>query len=92
MTCLCLDPNRIKIEEKSYKNVLICHIGYMTVKNVTYIKINRLNPLYVIIDKISGYIGDKNGNKHLALVPFDESKYILQKYKELWTKIKDLIT
>ena len=51
MRCLCLDPKRIKIEEKSYKNVLICHIGYMTVKNVIYIKINRLNPLYVIIDK-----------------------------------------
>ena len=40
----------------------------MTVKYLTYIKINHLNPLYVIIDKMNGYIEDSNGNKHLKLV------------------------
>ena len=27
----------------------------------------------------------------MTLVPTDESKYILEKYEELWNKIKDLI-
>ena len=27
-----LDSNKIKIDKKSYKNVIICYIGYVTVK------------------------------------------------------------
>ena len=28
-----LDPNKIKIDEKSYKNILIYYIGYVTIKD-----------------------------------------------------------
>ena len=51
---------------------------------------NSLNLLYLIINKISGYNEDSNGNKYLTLVPSNESKYILEKHENLWTKIKDL--
>ena len=27
-----IDPNNIKADEKSYKNILIYYIGYMTIK------------------------------------------------------------
>ena len=27
------DPNNIKTDEKSYKNILIYYIGYVTIKN-----------------------------------------------------------
>ena len=27
------DPNNIKIDEKSYKNILIYYIGYVTIKD-----------------------------------------------------------
>ena len=27
-----IDPNNIKTDEKSYKNILIYYIGYMTIK------------------------------------------------------------
>ena len=40
------DPNNIKIDEKSYKNILIYYIGYVTIKE--YIKIYNVNPLYLI--------------------------------------------
>ena len=63
----------------------------MTVKNLTYIKINSVYPLYLIIDKMNRYIAESNRSKYLALVPTDESKYILEKYEELLTKIQDLI-
>ena len=36
------DSNNIKIE---YKNILIYHIGYVTIKNSKYIKINNVNLL-----------------------------------------------
>ena len=28
------DPNNIKIGEKSFKNILICYIGYLTIKDL----------------------------------------------------------
>ena len=32
-----LDPKKIKIDEKSYKNILIYYIGYVTIKDLRYI-------------------------------------------------------
>ena len=73
---------------KVIKNVLI---GYVTVKSFRYIKVNRLNPLYVIIDKINRSIEESNGDKYLTVDPTDESKGIFNKYKEMQSKIRDLI-
>ena len=39
------DPNNIKIDDKSYKNILIYYIAYVTIKDSKYVKINSLNPL-----------------------------------------------
>ena len=39
------DLNNIKIDEKSYKNIIIYYIGYVTVKDWKYVKINSVNPL-----------------------------------------------
>ena len=83
-----VDPNKIKIDEKSYKNILIYLIEYVTVKDLRYVKINR----YVkIIDKINGHFEKVNVNKYLTLVTTTESKEIMRKYEELWTKIKNPI-
>ena len=60
-------------------------------KSLRYITVNSVNPLYVIINKINGYIEESNENKYLTLVPTDESIYILEKYEEPWTKQKNLI-
>ena len=72
-----LDPNKIKIDEKSYENIPIYDIGYVTVKNLRYIKIESVNPLYLIIFKIKGRIKESSGNKYLMLVPTAASKCIL---------------
>ena len=40
------DPSNIKIDEKSYKNILIYYIGYVTTKE--YVKIYSVNLLYLI--------------------------------------------
>ena len=49
------DPNNIKIDEKSYKNILIYCIGYVTIRDSKYVKINSANSLYLIINKVNGY-------------------------------------
>ena len=58
------DPNNIKIDENWYKNILIYYIGHVTLKDLTkYVKTNSLNLLYLIINKVNGYISE---NKKLV--------------------------
>ena len=83
------DPNNAKKDEKSYKNILIYSIGYVTTKES--IKIYSVNPLYLISRYVSGYFEKINGNKYLTLVPTNESKEKIKKYEELWSEIRDLI-
>ena len=68
------DPDKIKIDENSYKNTPIYHIGYVTVKNLSYTKINSVNPLYLIINK---YFEKSNGNRYSTVI-----------YEELWNKLE----
>ena len=57
-----------------------------------HLKINSVNLLYLIINKINVYIKENNNeDKHLTLGPTDESKEILRKYDKMCSKIKDLI-
>ena len=71
-----LDPDK-----KSYKNILIYHIENVGVKNLGYAKINSVNRLHLIIDKINGYIEESNRNKYLTLFPTDGSKKMLKNMK-----------
>ena len=52
-----LDLNEIKIDEKSYKNILILisYIGYVIFKDLVYMKTNIVKSLYLTINKINGY-------------------------------------
>ena len=61
----------------------------MTVKILSYEAIISVNSLYLIIDKINGYIEESNRNKYLALVPPVEWNDTLKKYEELWGKFRD---
>ena len=85
------DPNNIKIDEKSYKNILIYYIAYVAIKDSKYGKIRSVNPLYIIFNRMNGCFEEINGNKYLTLVPTNESKEKIKKYEGLWIKIRDLI-
>ena len=51
------DLNNVKIGEKSYKNILIYYIGYVTIKSKSD---NSVNPLYLIFRKVNGYFEEIN--------------------------------
>ena len=68
------DPINIKIDEKLYKNILIYYTGCVTIKNSKYVKINSVNPLYLIFIKVNRYFEKINKNKYLTLVPTNENK------------------
>ena len=54
------DSQLLKIDTKSYKNIDIYYIGYITIKDFDYVRINNVNPLYLIIGKADGYTEEKN--------------------------------
>ena len=50
------DSNLIKIDNKSYKNIDIYYIGYMSIKSISdYENIYSVHPLYLITGKVDGY-------------------------------------
>ena len=51
------DARLLKIDKKSYKNIGIYNIGYITIKKIDDCKnIYSVNPLYLLIDHANGYI------------------------------------
>ena len=59
------DVRLLKIDKKSYKDINIYNIGYVTKKkNGNCMNINSVNPLYLGITHVNGYIEEKGMNKY----------------------------
>ena len=55
------DSSLLKIDKKSYKDIGIYKIGYITIKKIDDCKsIHSVNPLYLYINHASGYIEEKD--------------------------------
>ena len=86
------DSNLLKIDKKSYKDIGIYNIGYITIKKIDDCEnIYSVNPLYLLVNHASGYIEEKNGNKYLIFDSVDENKEVLKKYTDVWDGIKNKI-
>ena len=55
------DPNMLKRVKKTFKGINTYYIRYVTEKEEY--NINSVNPLYLLIYKIDGFIEKKGGNK-----------------------------
>ena len=69
------DPNMLKLDKKTFKGMDIYYIGYVTEKEEY--KINSVNPLYLLIYKIDGFIEEKRGNKYLNIAFTDNNDEVL---------------
>ena len=59
------DSNLLRIDKKSYKDIDIYYIGYITIKKIDDCEnIYSVNPLFLLANHASGYIEEKNGNKY----------------------------
>ena len=67
----------MSLREISFK-IRIYYNGYVMVKDLRYAKFNCVNHLYLIINKMIGYIEESNRNKYLTLVSTEESKDTLK--------------
>ena len=57
------DSNLLKLDKKSFKNIAIYYIGYITKKDKY--KINSVNPLYLLAHEVDGFIEEIEGSKYL---------------------------
>ena len=84
------DSNVLITDKKSYKNIDIYYIGYITIKKFDdFENIHGVIPLYLITGKVDRHIEEKNGSKYLLFDSTDENKEVLKKYTELWNGIKN---
>ena len=86
------DARLLKVDKKSYKNIGIYNIGYITIKKIDdYENIYSVNPLYLTITHASGYIEEKGVNKYLVFDSIDENKELLKKYNDVFNGIRNKI-
>ena len=86
-----LDVNFLKIDKKTYKEIDIFNIGYVTKKIDDCININSVNPLYLRIKNVNGYIEKKGLSKYLVFDSTDENKELLKKYSDVFNRIMSKI-
>ena len=97
-----VNSNLLKIDKKSYKDIDIYYIGYITIKKIDDCEnIYGVDPLYLIIHKVDGHIEcnsverssakEKNKSKYLVFDSTDENEETLKKYAEIWYGIKNEI-
>ena len=83
------DQRLLKLDKKSSMDISIYYIGYVT-KKPEY-NINSVNPLYLFIGELDGFIEEKEGSKYLNISLIYNNIYVLIKYAEVWNGIKDQI-
>ena len=89
-----VDAKLLQIDKKSYKNIWIYNIGYITKKRINdYENIYGGNPLYLFIDHANGYIEEKDLNPlyfHIDQASGYVEKEGMKKYLVFDTKIKEV--
>ena len=83
------DPKLLKLDKATSMDIDIYYIGYVTKKDEY--KIKSVNPLYLLVHRIDGFIEEKEGDKYLNIASTDRNSEVLKKYSEVWNGIKDCI-
>ena len=69
------DSSMLKLDKKSYKDIGIYNIGYITIKKIGDCKnINSVNPLYLRTTHASGNIEEINGDKYIVFDSIDKNR------------------
>ena len=71
------DPKLLKLDKKASMTLGIYYIGYVT-KKPEY-QINSVNPFYLMINRIDGFIEEKKRDKNLNTSSTDRNNGVLKK-------------
>ena len=80
---LNFETSNLKLDKKTWKDIDIYYIGYID-KKLEW-SVNSVNHLYLLINRIYGYVSEKNGNKFLTI---DKGDSALIKYDQVFPGIK----
>ena len=70
-------------------DISIYYIEYITTKSISdYENVTSVNPLYLIINDVDGYIEQNDKNKYLSFASTNNNKEVLKKYIKLWDEVK----
>ena len=86
------DSNNLKLDKKTYKDLDIYNIGYVTIKKIGHgYDIKSVKPIYLLIDNANGYIKEINKDKYLVFDDTYENKELLKRYDDVFNRIIDKI-
>ena len=80
------DLNLLKLDKKSFRNIDIYYIGYITKKDEY--RINSVNPLYLLVHRIEGSIEEKEGSRYLNIASTDSNIEVLKNMKKSGVELK----
>ena len=83
---LGFEANNLKLDKKTSQVLDIYYIGY--VDKIPEWQVNRINPLYLMINRFYGHIEEKNGNKYLTIENISKNDNVLKKYNQGFAGIK----
>ena len=83
------DPSQLNLDKKSSMDISIYYTEYITTKSISdYENITSVNPLYLIINDVEGYIEKNDKNKYLSFASTNNNKEVLKMYIKLWDEVK----
>ena len=67
INALIFEPINLKLDKKTWKDIDIYYIGYADKNKPEDWKLNSVNPLYLIINKVFRIVREENGVKYLKI-------------------------
>ena len=77
-----------KLTKTHAKTMVFTTLDILQLKIDDCKNIYSVNPLYLLVNHVSGYIKEKNENKYLIFDSTDENKELLKRYAYVWDEIK----
>ena len=80
------DTNLLKLDKKSFKNIGVYYIGYITKKD--QYKIYSVNRLYLLAHRIDGFTEEKERSKYLNIASTNNNSEVLRNMKKSGVELK----
>ena len=75
------DLKLLKLDKKTSMDLGIYYIGYVTKKPEW--NVDSINPLYLVINRIDGFLEENDGDRYLSIVSADKNIELLKIYSEV---------
>ena len=78
------EPGNLKLDKKIWNDIDIYYIGYVDKGKPLEWGVNSVNPLFLIVNRVFSFLGEKNGVRYLKIDKGD----VLNKWNQVFNGIK----